>query len=554
MQNLPNQQEQPPKPQLEKLTIHAWLINQQIKNERGEPIDFYNHPFLFQIYSDFNPDLVCYKAAQVGFTTMAILKSLWAVKNKRLDAIYTMPTQSDAYSLLVKGKVNRLIDSNSVLRDYVKSADSIEQKQIDKNIIYYRGTFTEQEALAVTSDWNIHDEEDRSDQLVIAQYASRLQHSRYKWNHHFSNPSVEGNGVSRYWADSDQKHWFITCPTCKADQFLMWPESIDQINGAYVCKYCKATLTDDDRRNGRWVAKFKNKRFSGYWISLLMAPWVPATEIIRYYETKSKEYFWNFVLGLPYVGEGNKVTPDIIYRNLTAVINRQENVVIGCDSGIVKHFVLGNAQGLFYHGKTESWSDIARYLDLYPNSIAVIDAMPDITGPRQLQEKYPGRVFLVHYAKDRKTQQIIRWGKNEEYGNVLADRNRLLELVINEFGLSRIPLQGTRDDWSTYYEHWDTLYRVKTEDRVTHTEAFEWLSSNGNDHWCHATAYYRIGMDKGAMGGAEILGDTPRIEAPAGPEISPRETIHPVTPTGKDPVQATLEELKNQDYGDWRDA
>jgi hypothetical protein len=46
--------------------------------------------------------------------------------------------------------------------------------------MYFRGTKTERAALAISADLNIHDEEDRSDQQVIAQYSSRLQHSNYK--------------------------------------------------------------------------------------------------------------------------------------------------------------------------------------------------------------------------------------------------------------------------------------------------------------------------------------------------------------------------------------
>lgn len=540
---------------LASVSIHAWLIQYQVKNEKGEPIDFYNHPFLFEPYADFSENLVCYKAAQVGFTTMSVLKQFYAVKTRGLDSIYTMPTRDDVYTVLVGGKVNRLIDTNPILQEYVKDRDTMDQKRVGMNIVYYRGTFTERDAIAASSDWNIHDEEDRSNASVISQYASRLQHSKFRWNHHFSNPSVEGNGVSLYWADSDQKHWFIRCPneTCRKEQYLMWPNSVDQVAGTYVCKFCKAVLSDDDRRQGRWVKKFNNKRFSGYWISLLMCPWVPATEIIKLYQTKSKEYFWNFVLGLPYVGEGNKVTPDMILRNLTAKTNKQDNVVIGCDSGNVKHYVLGNAEGLFYHGKTESWKDIARLLDTYQNSTAIIDALPDLTGPRELQEQYPGRVFLVHYAKDRKTQQIIRWGRHDEFGTVLADRNRLLQLVIDEFATRRIPLQGTRDDWSEYYSHWDTLYRVSTEDRITHSPAYEWLSNSGMDHWCHATAYWRIGMTQG-FGGAEIIGAETPINAPAGPEIKPDGSIQPVTVTGQDPIAATMDELRDNQTDDWRDS
>jgi hypothetical protein len=154
---------------LSELSIHAWIQQHGIKNESGTPLDFRDHLFLFDIYADNSPKLVCYKAAQVGFSTMAILKSLWLAKMKHVDIIYTMPSSSDMKDF-VGGKVNRLIMQNPVLLDYVKDKDSIEQKQVGDNIIYYRGTWTEKSAIAVSSDLNVHDEEDRSKQDVIQMY------------------------------------------------------------------------------------------------------------------------------------------------------------------------------------------------------------------------------------------------------------------------------------------------------------------------------------------------------------------------------------------------
>lgn len=494
---------------LSDISIHAWLQEHQIKNEVGNPIDFRDHSFLFDIYRDQSPKLVIYKAAQIGMSTCAILKSLWLAKHKRLDIIYTMPSSSDMKDF-VGGKVNRLIAQNPILLDYVKDKDSIEQKQVGDNIIYYRGTWTEKAAIAVSSDLNIHDEEDRSKQEVIQQYSSRLQHSEKKWEWHFSNPSVEGNGVSRYWQRSDQKHWFITCKSCKKEQYLDWPDSIDIQKKCFICKNCKKELSREDRRVGRWVKKYKNKEYSGYWISLLMAPWITAKEIIKYYETKSAEYFANFVLGLPYVGEGNQVTPDIIFRNCTPEINTQERVVIGCDSGLKKHYVLGNRDGIFYAGIAQDWSEIDSLLLKYERSIAVIDALPDLTEPRRLRERYPGRVFLCHYARDRKTFQIIRWGKNTEAGNVIVDRNRGLQMVIDDFAGKKIPLQGTQDDWRDFQSHWDTLYKITELDSLG-VPQFSWESSNGMDHWCHASLYWRVGMDRFKNDGGKIFTGEPTV-------------------------------------------
>lgn len=463
-------------------------------NEQGNPIEFRDHLFLFDIYRDFSPKQVILKAAQIGFSTLAILKTMWLAKYRKMDLIYTLPTGADVNDF-VSGKVNRMINANPILQEWVHDKDSIGQKHVEKNVIYYRGTFTERAALMVSADLVVMDEEDRSKQDVLQQYASRLQHSEYKWEWHFSNPSVEGNGVSRYWPLSDQKHWFVKCGKCNVEQYLDWPESICMERRVFQCKKCHAELSDNDRRAGRWVQKVKDKEYSGYWISLLMAPWTRATEIIDKHENKSAEFFANFVLGLPYIGEGNLVTPDVILQNCTHAINTQENVVIGCDSGIKKHYVCGNKQGLFYYGVTEDWADIARLLQRFKRSVLVVDAMPDITGPRKLCEAFPGRVFLNHYARDRKTMQLIRWGKEKEEGNVLADRNRLLQLVIDEFADRRIPLQGTKDDWMAFYSHWKTLYKVVSEDSLG-VPTFSWESSTGMDHWAHATAYWRIGMDR----------------------------------------------------------
>lgn len=507
---------------LSEISIHAFIQEHQIKNEAGNPLDFRDHLFLFDIYADQSPKLVCYKAAQIGFSTMAILKSLWLAKNKGLDIIYTMPSSSDMQDF-VGGKVNRLISQNPILAEYVKDKDSITQKQVGDNIIYFRGTWTEKAAIAVSSDLNIHDEEDRSKQEVIQMYASRLQHSKRKWEWHFSNPSVEGNGVSRYWSRSDQKHWFIRCTDCEKEQYLTWPDNISIERREFVCKHCDKSLTREERRVGRWISKFPGREYSGYWISLLMAPWITAEEIINYHETKSAEYFANFVLGLPYVGEGNQVTPDIIYRNCTPEINAQKRVVIGCDSGLKKHYVLGNKNGIFYAGITPTWKTIEELLAKYERSIAVIDALPDLTEPRRLREKYPGRVYLCHYARDRKTMQIVRWGKNEEVGNVVVDRNRGLQMVIDDFANKKIPLQGTQDDWKEYESHWATLYKITTVDTLG-VPQFQWETSNGMDHFAHATLYWRVGMDRFRNDGGKIF--TGEVsDFPQSTYIRPDETI-----------------------------
>lgn len=488
---------------LSDISIHSWIQEHKIKTERGDPLSFHDHMFLFDIYSDMSPLQVLMKPAQIGASTMQNVKPFWMMDKIGVDIIYTLPTDSDVVEF-VGSKTNRIIAQNPIFQHLTRDRDTIEQKQVGDHIIYYRGTWTKKAAMMMPADVLIHDEVDASKQQIIGDYETRVKHSKYKWRWYFSHPSTEGVGVHKYWLESDQKHWFIKCRSCNEQQFLSWPESIDQEKKEYVCKKCCATLTDDDRRRGQWVKMVKDAEFSGYWVSSLMCPWVPAKEIIDNFYKKDQEYFYTKVLGLPYVGGGNKVLKQDIFQNITSDFNDQSgHVVIGVDTGIDIRYVIGNEQGLFYYGETSDYKELERLLYRFPKAIMVIDQGGDIIGPRALREKFRGRIFLCHYSQDRKTMQLIRWGEGDEDGNVIVDRNRAMQLVVDEFKEKRIPIFGTENEWNDYWLHWSHIYRVSEEDALG-VKKTKWMRSDRDD-WCHATLYWRVGMEKGGFGDGGII-------------------------------------------------
>lgn len=540
--------------ELSELSIHAWLLRHDIKTEQGDPLDFKQHLYMFDIYSDFSPKQVWRKAAQVTASTCAIMKTAWICRTRKIDAIYTLPTESDR-NTFVGGKVNRLVAQNPILQEWVKDKDSIEQKQIEGNIIHFRGTWSQKTATMVPSDLNVYDEVDTSKQDVIEQYSTRLQHSALKWEWYLSHPSAPDFGIDRYWQLSDQKHWFIKCPHCSKEQYLSWPESFDLEKEIYICKSCHKELSSEDRRIGRWVKKFKDREYSGYWIPLLLCPWVSAKAIIWYQKNKSEEYFYNKVLGMPFAGSGNKLIWEAFAQNFTnkqIAPDKDASVVIGVDTGLKIDYVLGNSDGLFKHGAASDYDELDGFMDRWPKAIAVVDAGGDLIGSRKFYEKWSGRVFLCHTGGDRKTMDLLRWGKDEEYGNVVADRNRLIQMVVDEFRDGRVSVHGGADYWHEYWLDWRNLTRVRIFDPVTsEAKGYKWIRS-GRDHRAMATAYWRVGMDKYGFGEAEVVGDEPRLWAPAGPEIKPDRTIRVVTPAGEDMVEATMEQLREANQGDWR--
>lgn len=490
--------------------IMAWLANNQIKTEGGQLMDFKDHRYLIDIYRDDSPNLVEMKAAQLGLSTMEIFRTLWRAYYRGLDIIYILPTFTDIKDFS-GGKVNRIIDNNPVLQSWTTDKDSTEQKRVGKNTIYYRGSWNERQALMIAADWLILDEFDRCKQEVLEQYESRLQHSSFGYKSIFSNPSAPDFGVHKYYKKTNQQMWFVH-HSCGED-VLLDEKCLDIERERFTCPLCDEEITDEERRLGDWYATAEGEEgWSGYWIPLWINPKVSAAKIIESKKTKTPEYFDNFVAGLPYIGGGNKVSAQTIVNCLTPKVNDQtERVIIGVDTGLPIYYTLANKDGFFHYGRCsdpttgkDPYDDLEGLLKRFPNSVLISDQGGDLIGIRKLQAKYPGRVFLVWYRADGKTQEIIKWGKDNEYGKVVADRNRLIQLFIDEMLDKRIQFNGDEADWHDYIVHWMNIYRTWEENTLGVRE-FKW-ERQGADHWVHASVYARIGLDKYQKSKATIVG------------------------------------------------
>lgn len=478
--------------QLSERNIHIFLEAYQITNDQGEPLDFKDHAYLWDIYQDFSPKQAILKAAQIGLSTLVNIKALYIAKMKGLDIIYSMPSTADVRQI-VAAKTNRLIANNPIFQEWTSDKDSIDQKRVGKSVIYYRGTWTETAALAIPADLYISDETDRSKQDIVTQYKTRLQHSKYGWEWYLSNPSAPGNGVDRYWEESDQKYWFITCNHCKHEWYLTM-DNIMYENGKpyFGCLKCHKEL---DRHKGRWIAKHKGREISGYWIPLLIVPRYSAQYILDKQKELSEEQFTNYVLGLPYIGRGNKLTKQMFLQNLVNEVNPRDGVTImGVDTGIGINYCLTNKHGMFFYDKVSSYEPIKQLMRNDPNMVMVIDQGGDIVGPRELREMFPNRVYLCFFRADQKNDKLITW--NDDEGTVVADRNKLIQLCVDEMVSKRSPFYGTEADWNEFMLEWLGMYRTQEESTLG-TPIFKWNKpATGRCDYPFAHVYARIGLDR----------------------------------------------------------
>lgn len=523
----------------------AWVVSNHFLNEQQEPLEFSDHRFLIQPFSDLHPDQVIKKSAQVGFSVTAILKSLWLAKYYGLNIIYALPT-NDIIKGFVQPKVDTLIDSNPKIRKLV-TTDSVSLKQVGERFIHFKGTGSQREAISTSADLLIVDEHDRAlDMGVVTTFDSRLQASKFSWRWRFSNPAGIGFGTDMLYEDSDQMHWFVTCSHCGYTSYLDWsqdnayaplPHFVNRTKSIYQCgnAECGKEISDNDRRNGKWLPRFPERKRRGYWISQLMVPTIPASRIIEQYEDSNIEHFHNFVLGKAYTPQDLIVNRATILRACAPSLIPKLGVAMGVDQNANEQiWVAGTSQGIFAHGKTTSWEDLER-LKLTWNATVVLDPAPYPTKPKILSDKY-NDMYLC-YFKDTNAMQILEW-KGQR---VFADRTRLLDTVATEIAEAKLLFREHPHALEDYIADWQNLYRTTVEEPDGRTVS-KWLKkANQESDYSLATAYYRIALSRVLAGSNSTF-----YEPSALPSSPTTDTIGPdgrYRTTLTDSVRETLEGL-----------
>lgn len=473
------------------LSILQWIVEEGIVDEKGEPFDWSDRPWLIDILCDWTPEIVLVACAQVGKTITFTIKGSFGVKYLRFHIINTMPTDDDVREV-VAAKINKFLQNNKHEFSGMDT-DSIERKEFDGRFWFFKGTVSKTAAISTTADVLIHDEISRSDQATIQTYKSRTKASKYKGRWIFSNPGVERDELDLVWIKSDQKEWIITCPHCNDEHSLSWPESIDQEKKCYVCKACKQPISDDVRRGGKWVPQNPGSKISGYHISHLMCCWITAEEIIE--DSKGDPaYFHNFVLGKPYSPGDLSVSRTTILDIWTPKDLVTRNIYMGIDVGNIKHYVIRSDKGVIKVGTVRSADELDTLVAYWKPTSGVIDAMPDNFLAKYITEKYPQFRMSFFMENNNNPQTVVWWGEGDKKTIVYSHRDRILDQflmgMIEAKWLISLPTDKIFRD---YIKHYETLRRAKVVNNKG-IERYVWESTTGEDHYVFADLYSYLAM------------------------------------------------------------
>lgn len=472
-------------------SILQWITERGLLSEKQEEFSFYDRPFLLDILTDWTPRIVVTACAQIGKSVCFSLKTLFAVKHLHFNIIYTFPTDADTNEF-VSSKFNKILQAN-IHEFRGMETDNVERKELNNRFIFFKGTVSKTAAISTTADLVIHDEVSRSDQNALNTYKSRTKASQYKGRWLFSNPGIERDELDLAFVSSDMKEWVITCPHCKDEHYLVWPDSIDLEKKRYVCRACKQPISDDVRRQGRWVAQMPGRAISGYHISHLMCPWIPVEDIIEDSQG-DPAYFNNFVLGKPYSPGDLSVSKTTILDLWTPKDLSTDSIFLGVDVGNIKHYVLGSEKGLMKLGRFSQWSELDDLIAFYKPVSGVIDAMPDNTAAKHYVGAYPWMQMSFFQENTNNPQTIVWWGEHDKKGIVYSHRDRILDRMLTDMIEAKF-LMGVATDamFQLYIKHFETLRRAKVVNNKG-IERYVWESTTGEDHFVFATLYWYLSM------------------------------------------------------------
>ncbi len=480
---------------LSEVTIHKWIQDNHIKNEKGDEIRFNNHLFLYDIYADWSNEIVVKKSAQVGCSTAFSIKMAYAAKSPRfrVNSIYTLPTDGDVKEF-VTTKFDPIVLANPIIKEMI-GKDNTHLKEFDGRFVYFKGTRSESAAIMTTAELIVKDEVDRSDQSTLGTFESRTMgykgENAWTGSWELSNPSVSNYGIDLSWKRSDQKEWFIQCAKCHMQQTLRWDRNVNESRGTYVCASCGKTLTNLERMIGQWIAQNPGSPVSGYHISNMMAPWMSAKDLIAKRKKHDDEYFQNFILGEPYSSGDVDDFRRIIYDCWTPGPIDGPPYILGVDVGRTKHYVLGNKKGIFKIGTCIERLELEEIIERY-NPWVLMDAGPERTWAEEFRQKYP-KFYINFYKRDRDTAEPVKFGKDAEHGVVWSDRSRSIDQAVTDMLLGEVLFDVEPKILNQFIAHWSVMVKRREVD-AKGRELYSWdkNSETAADHWAHAFNYYNI--------------------------------------------------------------
>jgi hypothetical protein len=449
----------------------------------GVPFSFEGHEYLRAIYDDTSPHVVLSKAAQIGGTTWAILRSLHACLTG-LNVVYFFPTRTDVIEFS-KSRIGPLLQDNPFLSKLMTDTDTAGLKRIGDAHMYMRGMQSTVGMKSVPADMIVFDELDETSPAAKTMAKERLAHSDYKRVIELSNPSLPDYGIDEQYEKSDQRHWTLCCPGCGhwSSPVKEFPSKLGEEvriirptrDGTHhlACPKCGDEL---DPSVGEWVADYPGRPIHGYRISQLFSSKVDPGEILTEYRTtRFPDRFYNLKIGIPWADLERRldIMSVLSLCGETPMVEASDRspCVMGVDTGKNLHVVIlreedGRGEGtrhLIHLAACRDFSDLDALMERFHVRLCVIDGLPETHATRDFARRHRGRVFLCFFNEHQRGKP--KWDR--ESFTVSVNRTEALDASRAAVRQKQVVLPRQQPVVEEFAEHMASDAKVLLEDEET---------------------------------------------------------------------------------------
>jgi len=463
----------------------------ELSTNKGANIEFDDHRFLLDILRDDSKVIVIQKATQVGVSFTVTIKSLYVGYGRKINIIYVLPTAGDARDFVVS-KFDPIVENSKLLSTVKKTIIgkttvwNAGLKKIGDSYYFFRGAQSDSKAQSIDGDMIVNDEFDFQPEETRKMFQERLEgSSSLGYNYCVGYPVLKGSGINEMFERSTQNEWYIKCPECGKEQMLNFPGSIDMKKQIYICDECGGEITDDARKKGRWIPKFPESKISGYHISKMIAPWIPASKILKSFKDDTPTHFYNYTLGLPHQDAKTTLTKRGFEKMIISPLNlgkyqKDSYKVVGIDQGNRFHY----CEGLV----SPSGSVITR-VEIFNSEDELREALESCNPDKVVMDMSPNRWTTInlqkHFGKERFHLANIRLWNNEKilkYGHfnlkrsegmVDVERTESLEYMFESMIKREIKIKNGAGDLDEVYGNLKNMVPARESRRGVLRKVFQ---------------------------------------------------------------------------------
>lgn len=407
----------------------------------GIPFALGDRPAMRWIYAQlpssieeaYDRTIVLMKAAQVGFTVMEILYTIYcAMKFQSCKIGMYVPDMTLARIKSDKRflKIIRTIPAayNLMLAANRGKEGNVHVRAVGEALFYFLWTTGKVSTESIPLDIVSYDEVQEMEIPDIEKTKERMSASSVRFSLLGSTAKWPDRDIHYFYKLGTRHQFWTQCEKCGVEQVLdeEFPDCIQFVEGDYhyVCKGCKGIIADAQR--GQWRPMNPDAEIKSIHFSQILSPTIsPREMILAYFTADDMQNFYNRKLGKPYL---NPSQIPVNFEMLNACVEMglslgvtwkasgagtymgidqmgAFNVAILCERLPSGHMAVIHAEAIY---SDDPFARCDELMECYGVEICVVETLPNYNDAKRFCGRFPGRVFLANYSDIK--DEMMRWG------------------------------------------------------------------------------------------------------------------------------------------------